>query len=288
VQQRSIGDVRVSAIGLGAMPLSVDPAPDAQRAEATVHAALDAGVTLIDTADAYTTADAGYLPGHNEQIVAGALASYGGDTSSVLVATKGGHTRTPDGGWHTDGRPEHLRRACEASLQTLGVEAIGLYQHHRPDPDVPYEETVGALLQLLDDGLVLRVGLSNADPDQIRTARGILGDALVSVQNELSPSFRSSLREVEVCDQLGLAFLPWSPLGGAGDVARLGERYPAFGEVGERVGATPQQVALAWLLGLSKRVIPIPGASRPESIRASVEAVALVLSDADRAALDGA
>jgi aryl-alcohol dehydrogenase-like predicted oxidoreductase len=288
VQQRSIGDVQVSAIGLGAMPLSVDPAPDAQRAEATVHAALDAGVTLIDTADAYTTADAGYLPGHNEQIVAGALASYGGDTSSVLVATKGGHTRTPDGGWHTDGRPEHLRRACEASLQTLGVEAIGLYQHHRPDPDVPYEETVGALLQLLDDGLVLRVGLSNADPDQIRTARGILGDALVSVQNELSPSFRSSLREVEVCDQLGLAFLPWSPLGGAGDVARLGERYPAFGEVGERVGATPQQVALAWLLGLSKRVIPIPGASRPESIRASVEAVDLVLSDADRAALDGA
>jgi aryl-alcohol dehydrogenase-like predicted oxidoreductase len=288
VQQRSIGDVQVSAIGLGAMPLSVDPAPDAQRAEATVHAALDAGVTLIDTADAYTTADAGYLPGHNEQIVAGALASYGGDTSAVLVATKGGHTRTPDGGWHTDGRPEHLRRACEASLQTLGVEAIGLYQHHRPDPDVPYEETVGALLQLLDDGLVLRVGLSNADPDQIRTARGILGDALVSVQNELSPSFRSSLREVEVCDQLGLAFLPWSPLGGAGDVARLGERYPAFGEVGERVGATPQQVALAWLLGLSKRVIPIPGASRPESIRASVEAVDLVLSDADRAALDGA
>jgi aryl-alcohol dehydrogenase-like predicted oxidoreductase len=288
VQQRSIGDVQVSAIGLGAMPLSVDPAPDAPRAEATVHAALDAGVTLIDTADAYTTSDAGYLPGHNEQIVAGALASYGGDTSSVLVATKGGSTRTPDGRWHTDGRPEHLRRACEASLQTLGVEAIGLYQHHRPDPDVPYEETVGALRQLVDDGLVLRVGLSNADPDQIRTAQGILGGALVSVQNELSPSFRSSLREVEVCDQLGLAFLPWSPLGGAGDVARLGERYPAFGEVGERVGATPQQVALAWLLGLSERVIPIPGASRPESIRASVEAVDLVLSDADRAALDGA
>ena len=288
MQQRSIGDVQVSAIGLGAMPLSVDPAPDAQRAEATVHAALDAGVTLIDTADSYTTSDAGYLPGHNEQIVAGALASYGGDTGSVLVATKGGSTRTPDGGWHSDGRPEHLRRACEASLQTLGVEAIGLYQHHRPDPDVPYEETVGALQQLVDDGLVLRVGLSNAGPDQIRTAHGILGDALVSVQNELSPSFRSSLREVEVCDQLGLAFLPWSPLGGAGDVARLGERYPAFAEVGDRVGATPQQVALAWLLGLSERVIPIPGASRPESIRASVEAVDLVLSAADRAALDRA
>jgi aryl-alcohol dehydrogenase-like predicted oxidoreductase len=288
VQQRSIGDVQVSAIGLGAMPLSVDPAPDARRAEATVHAALEAGVTLIDTADAYTSSDAGYLPGHNEQIVAAALASYGGDTGSVLVATKGGSTRTPDGGWHTDGRPEHLRRACEASLRTLGVEAIGLYQHHRPDPDVPYEETVGALKQLLDDGLVQRVGLSNAAPDQIRTAQGILGDGLVSVQNELSPSFRSSLPEVEVCDRLGLAFLPWSPLGGAGDVALLGERFPAFAEVAGRVGATPQQVALAWLLGLSDRVIPIPGASRPESIRASVEAVDLELSDADRAALDDA
>jgi aryl-alcohol dehydrogenase-like predicted oxidoreductase len=288
VQQRSIGDLQVSAIGLGAMPLSVDPAPDVERAEATVHVALDAGVTLIDTADAYTTSDAGYLPGHNEQLVARALASYGGDTSSVLVATKGGHTRAPDGSWHTDGRPEHLRRACEASLQALGVEAIGLYQHHRPDPDVPYEETVGALKQLLDDGLVQRVGLSNADPEQIRTARRILGDGLVSVQNELSPSFRSSLGEVEVCDQLGLAFLPWSPLGGAGEVAGLGERHPAFGEVAARLGATPQQVALAWLLGLSDRVIPIPGASRPESIRASVEAVGLALSEADLAALDDA
>ena len=288
MQQRSIGNVQVSAIGLGAMPLSVDPAPDAQQAEDTLHAALDAGVTLIDTADAYTTSEAGYLPGHNEQVVARALASYGGDTSSVLVATKGGSTRTPDGGWHTDGRPEHLRRACEASLKALGVEAIGLYQHHRPDPAVPYEETVGGLKQLLDDGLVQRVGLSNADPDQIRVAQRILGDGLVSVQNELSPSFRSSIPEVELCERLGLAFLPWSPLGGAGDVARLGERHPPFGEVAARLGATPQQVALAWLLGLSDRVIPIPGATRPESVRASVDAVDLVLSDADRAALDDA
>jgi len=288
VQQRSIGDVRVSAIGLGAMPLSVDPAPDAARAEATVHAALDAGVTLIDTADAYTPSTAGNLPGHNEQVVARALASYGGDTSDVLVATKGGHTRTPDGGWHTDGRPEHLRRACEASLKALGVDVIGLYQHHRPDPDVPYAETMGGLKALLDAGLVRRVGLSNADPDQIRTAHGILGDGLVSVQNELSPAFRSSRPEVELCEELGLAFLPWSPLGGAGDVRALGERHAAFADVADRVGATPQQVAIAWLLGMSDRVIPIPGASRPESVRSSAEAVDLVLSDADRAALDEA
>ncbi len=288
MQQRSIGDVRVSAIGLGAMPLSVDPAPDAARAEATVHAALDAGVTLIDTADAYTPSTAGNLPGHNEQVVARALASYGGDTSDVLVATKGGHTRTPDGGWHTDGRPEHLRRACEASLKALGVDVIGLYQHHRPDPDVPYAETMGGLKALLDDGLVQRVGLSNADPDQIRTAHGILGDGLVSVQNELSPAFRSSRPELELCEELGLAFLPWSPLGGAGGVGALGEQHSAFADVATRVGATPQQVAIAWLLGMSDRVIPIPGASRPESVRSSAEAVDLVLSDADRAALDDA
>ena len=170
MQQRSIGDVQVSAIGLGAMPLSVDPIPDADRAEATVHAALDAGVTLIDTADAYTSSEVDFLPGHNEQIVAAALRSYG-DTSGVLVATKGGSTRAPDGRWGQDGRPEHLRLAAEASLRTLGVDAIGLYQHHRPDPQVPYEETMGGLKELVDAGLVQRVGLSNADPDQIRTAQ---------------------------------------------------------------------------------------------------------------------
>ena len=288
MQQRRLGDVQVSAIGLGAMPLSVDPAPDSKRAEATVHAALDAGVTLIDTADAYTPSSADNLPGHNEQVVARALGSYGGDTSAVLVATKGGHTRSPDGGWHTDGRAEHLRRACQASLQSLGVDVIGLYQHHRPDPDIPYEETVGGLKALLDEGLVQRVGLSNADPDQIRLAHGILGDGLVSVQNQLSPGYRSSLPELALCDELGLAFLPWSPLGGAGSANALGERNSAFADVADRLGASPQQVALAWLLGLSDRVIPIPGASRPESIRSSAAAVHLVLSDADRLLLDDA
>jgi aryl-alcohol dehydrogenase-like predicted oxidoreductase len=288
VQQRRIGDAQVSAIGLGAMPLSVDPAPDSERAEATVHAALDAGVTLIDTADAYTPSTADNLPGHNEQVVARALASYGADTSAVLVATKGGHTRSPDGGWHTDGRREHLRRACQASLRALGVDVIGLYQHHRPDPDVPYEETVAGLKDLLDEGLVQRVGLSNADSDQIRLAHGVLGDGLVSVQNQLSPAYRSSLAELALCDELGLAFLPWSPLGGAGAANALGERNSAFAQVADRLAASPQQVALAWLLGLSDRVIPIPGASRPESIRSSAEAVDLVLSDADRQLLDDA
>jgi aryl-alcohol dehydrogenase-like predicted oxidoreductase len=286
VQQRSIGDIEVGAIGLGAMPFSVDPAPDAERATATVHAALDDGVTLIDTADAYTPSTADHLPGHNEQAVARALKSYPGDTAGVLVATKGGHTRSPDGGWGTDGRPEHLRRACEASLRTLGADAIGLYQHHRPDPDVPYAETMGGLGELLEAGLVQRVGISNADTDQIRTAHQILGDGLVSVQNQLSPKFRNSLRELSLCGQLGLAFLPWSPLGGMREAADLGERHAAFSVVANARGVSPQQVALAWLLGLSDRLIPIPGASRPESVRDSVAAADLVLTDDERARLD--
>lgn len=289
MQQRAIGSVQVSAIGLGAMPLSIDPAPDDHRADATVHAALDSGVTFIDTADAYTVEGVGFAPGHNERIVARALRSYGGDTNDVLVATKGGHVRGGSGDWTVNGRPEHLRAACEASLRTLGVEAIGLYQHHRPDPDVPYEETMGALKDLHDAGLVRHVGISNADPDQIRTAHEVIGAALVSVQNQLSPAFRSSLPEVALCDELGLSFLPWSPLGGTGGRAgRLGSEHNAFAEVAEAHGVSPQQVCLAWLLGLSPRLVPIPGASRPDTIRDSAMAAGLELSDDERKSLDAA
>ncbi len=277
MQQRSIADTTVGAVGLGAMPFSVSPVPDAAAAEATVHAALDAGVTLIDTADAYTP-NGDY--GHNERIVARALASYGGDTSSVLVATKGGHTR-PDGDWDVNGRPEYLRKACERSLRNLGVDAIGLYQHHRPDPQVPYAETMGGLQQLLDAGLIRRAGISNAGPDQIRTAHEVIGDGLVSVQNQLSPAFRSSLPELEVCDELGLAFLPWSPLGGIGSAKDLGSSHAAFAEVADKHQVSPQQVCLAWLLALSPRVIPIPGASRPASIRDSAAAADLQLDNDD-------
>ena len=287
MQERLIGDVKVSAIGLGAMPMSVDPVPDADQAEATVHAALDAGVTLIDTADSYTASPVRYAHGHNEEVVASALRSYGGGTDHVLVATKGGHVRDPEGSWDVNGRPEYLRLACEQSLRRLGGDAIGLYQHHRPDPDVPYEETMGGLAELLEAGLVQRVGISNADPDQIRTAHEVLGDWLVSVQNQLSPDFRSSRPEVDVCDELGLAFLPWSPLGGMSRAADLGSKHHAFAEVAETHGVSPQQACLAWLLGLSPRVVPIPGASRPASTRDSAAAADLELSDDERIGLDG-
>jgi aryl-alcohol dehydrogenase-like predicted oxidoreductase len=276
MQTRRIGDHDVSAIGLGAMPLTMDQRPTEEDAIATVHAGLDAGVTLIDTADAYTWAERG--PGANEEVVAKALASYGGSTDHVLVATKGGHTR--DGAdWGLDGRPEYLRRACEASLRRLGVEAIGLYQHHRPDPDVPYEETMGGLKDLYDAGLIQRAGISNADPDQIRLAQKVLGDALVSVQNQFSPRFRSSEPEIGLCEDLGLAFLPWSPLGGIAKAKDLGSSYAVFNEVADERGVSPQQICLAWELALSPCVVPIPGASRPASIQSSAAAVDITLSD---------
>jgi aryl-alcohol dehydrogenase-like predicted oxidoreductase len=278
---RRIGDQSVFPVGLGAMPLSVPGHPDDARARATVHAALDAGVTLIDTADAYTPDG---VAGHNERIVADGLRTHGGDTDQVLVATKGGHTRSGDD-WGLDGRPEYLRSACEASLKALGVDSIGLYQHHRPDPQVPYAETMGGLAALLEAGLVQRVGISNADPEQIRLAHDILGDGLVSVQNQLSPAFRSSLPELELCTELGLAFLPWSPLGGIGSAADLGSSHAAFGQVAQRYGVSPQQVCLAWLLSLSPVCIPIPGASRPESIRDSAGASGLSLDAEDIALL---
>src|SRR6266700_214453 len=139
MQQRTIGDTKVREIGLGGMPMSIEGRPDEARSVATVHAALDAGVTLIDTADAYHIGATEV--GHNESLIARALASYGADTSHVLVATKGGHLRPGDGRWTQDGSPDHLRAACDASLARLGVDAIGLYQYHSPDPTVPYEES---------------------------------------------------------------------------------------------------------------------------------------------------
>lgn len=283
MKHRRIGDVEVSAIGLGGMPMSIEGRPDDDRSIRTIHAALDAGITFVDTADAYQ------LPqdaaGHNESLITRALATYGSDTSRILVATKGGHTRPPDGSWGLDGSADYLKRACEASLKRLGVEAIGLYQYHRPDPETPYEESLGALRDLVDEGKVRMAGISNANPDQIRTARAILGDRLVSVQNQFSPAYRSSEPELELCDHLGLAFLPWSPLGGIGKADQLGGQLAAFAQIGRDRGISPQQVCLAWMLAKSPRVVPIPGASRPETIRDSAAATDVELTAEELSAL---
>ena len=286
MQQRTIGNVQVSAIGLGGMPMSIEGRPDRARSVATIHAALEAGVTLIDTADAYHLHASEV--GHNETLIAEALASFGGDTSDVLVATKGGHLRPGDGSWTVNGDPEYLKQACEASLKRLGVEAIGLYQFHRPDPKVPYAESVGAIRDLLDAGKIRMAGISNAAPGQIREAQEVLGGRLVSVQNQFSPAFRSSLPELQLCDELGIAFLPWSPLGGSSRAGGLGSRFAAFQQIADARGVSPQQIALAWELAQAPVVVPIPGASRPETIADSLRAADVALTPEEITRLDDA
>jgi aryl-alcohol dehydrogenase-like predicted oxidoreductase len=173
VQERQIGGRTVSAIGFGEMPLSIEGRPDRTQAINAIHASLDSGVTLIDTADAYALNTEEH--GHGERLVAKALSTYGGSTDHVLVATKGGHRRPGDGSWTVHGDPAYIKQACEASLVALGVEAIGLYQHHRPDSQVPYAESVGALADLLDAGKILMAGISNATVAQIDEAQEVLG-----------------------------------------------------------------------------------------------------------------
>lgn len=285
MDKRRIGNRQVGAIGLGEMPMSIEGRPDEARCIETIHAALDAGMTLIDTADAYSLG--GDDTGHGERLVAKALASWGGDRSSVLVATKGGHVRPGDGTWTVNSDPTYLRRAAEASLRRLGVEAIGLYQYHRPDPKVPYEVAVGVFKELLDEGKVQMVGISNANIPQIDLALSILGEGnLASVQNQFSPAFRSSEDELGYCGRLGIAFLPWSPFGGIGNADALRREHPAFVRVAADHDVSVHQVVLAWMLSKGDHVIPIPGASRPASARNSAAAAELKLGEDEIALLD--
>jgi aryl-alcohol dehydrogenase-like predicted oxidoreductase len=271
----------IPAVAFGAMPLSTAGRPDREQALATIGLALDAGVGLLDTADAYclNTADTG----HNERLLAEALARRG-HADDVLVATKGGSVRGSDGSWAQDGRPEHLQAACRASARALQVEVIDLYQFHRPDPNVPFAESVGAVAELQQAGLVRHVGVSNVDVDEIRVAQDIL--PLASVQNELSPDFRSSLDEVAYCAAQGIAFLAWGPLGGAGGAATLGQRHPAFAAVAARHGVSAQQVAVAWVLAQAPVVVALVGARRPQTFLDSWAAAELQLTDDDLRELD--
>ncbi|WP_300599274.1 aldo/keto reductase [uncultured Nocardioides sp.] len=283
----TVGRVTVGAVGLGLMTFDQTGAQPREQLLDTVRAALDAGVTLFDTADAYGPGEekgAG-AQGENERLIASLLAELG-VRDQVFLATKAGHVRTEGGGWDVDSSATHLESAVEKSLERLGGDHIDLWQHHRPDPKVPYEEVVETLKRVHDAGKVRMVGLSNANPEQIRLARSVLGDALVSVQNQFSPAFRSSAPEIEVCAELGLAFLPWSPLGGLNSAKGLGDEHPAFAEIASERGVSPQQVALAWELAQDRCVIPIPGAKRPSSITDSAAAADLELSAEELARLD--
>lgn len=289
---RRIGRYEVSAIGFGAMPSSLGrtPVPPHDQAIATVHAALEAGITLVDTADIY--APSFDTMGHNEKIVAEGLRTWDGDASGIVVATKGGITRGEGESWGRDASPAYLRRAVERSLAHLGVESIDLYYWHRPDRSVRYADGVQVLADLREEGLIREVGISNANVEEIDVALEVLGGGgaggLAAVQNQFSPSFHhTSLQELRHCEEHGVAFVPWSPLGGIGSGSQsVGTRHPQIGRIAEARGVSPQQVVLAWELSLGSTVIPIPGASRPESIRDSAGAMRLELSAEEREELD--
>jgi len=262
----------VFRIGLGGMPMSLAGRPPEERSISAIHAAIDAGVNLIDTADAYCID--GSEMGHNERLIARALR---GRRDDVIVATKGGHTR-PGGAWALDGRPEYLRQACEASLRALETDRIDLYQFHRPDPDVPYEESIGAFKELQDEGKVRWVGISNANVEQIELASSIVDVA--AVQNQLSLEYRHPIDKGEVahCEEHGIPFLAWSPLGGISSAPEAAGSHDAVRDAARAHDVSPQQVALAWLLSLSPAVVPIPGSTRPETILDCIAALELELT----------
>ncbi len=271
----------VNPIGLGGMPMSIQGRPDGTRSIRTICAALDAGMDFIDTADVYCLNDEDI--GHNERLIAKALREWGG-TAKITVATKGGLER-PRGAWMENGRPEHLKAACEASLKALGVDCITLYQLHAPDEQVPFAESIGALRDLKQAGKILHVGLSNVSVSEIKAAQKIV--EIVSVQNECNLYDRETFEEgvVAYCEKGGIALFPYSPVGGHRRHGRVSDDA-LLQDIATQHDATPYQVALAWLLAISPVMIPIPGASRPESAQSSAAAMRLQLSPEDIARID--
>jgi aryl-alcohol dehydrogenase-like predicted oxidoreductase len=282
VKTRALGPsgLTVSALGLGGMYMSIRERPSPDDAVRTIHAALDAGVTLIDTADVYCLDD--HDLGHNERLIARALRERG--ARDVVVATKGG-LRRPNGAWTRDARPAHLRQACEASLRALGVERITLYQLHAPDPAVPFADSVGELARLRSEGKIAHVGLSNVSVQEIEAASRIV--PIVSVQNRWNPSYRGPEQDgvLAHCTKKGIALLPYSPFGGASGARSLGSVGQLRAEA-QRRGMSPHRLVLAWLLAKSPVVLPIPGARRAESVIDGAGAADMELSAADVRAIE--
>ena len=270
----------VSAVGLGGMYLSIRDRPSERDAHATLRAAFDAGVTFVDTADVYCLGDRDI--GHNERLVARAIRERG--RGSIAVATKGGLER-PRGSWTRNARPAHLRRACEASLKALGVDRIDVYQLHAPDPAVPFMESIGELARLRAQGKVAHVGLSNVSVAEIEAASAIV--PIVSVQNRWNPRHRAPETDGTLahCTRHGIAFLPYSPFGGADAARRLGEARSLAAEARQR-GVSPHRLVLAWMLAKSPVVVAIPGARRAASIQDSARAAELELTPDDVAAIE--
>jgi pyridoxine 4-dehydrogenase len=257
------GDLTVNRLGFGAMRITGpgiwgEP-PDRDRARAALRRAVELDVNFIDTADSYG-------PEVSERLIAETLYPYPDD---LVIATKGGLVRPGPGRWDPDGRPEHLRQACEGSLARLRVDRIDLYQFHRPDPGVPVAESVGALAELKDEGKVRHIGVSNFSEEQLREAQRVT--AVVSVQNRYNVADRTSEGMVDLCEQEMLAFLPWAP------VSQADASEPIL-DAARRHGVGPRQVALAWLLARSPQILPIPGSGSPEHVEQNVAAASIDLS----------
>jgi pyridoxine 4-dehydrogenase len=270
------GDLEVRRLGFGAMRITGDGiwgAPeDPEGAKRLLRRVVELGVTLIDTADSYG-------PEVSEQLIAEALHPY---PEELVIATKAGLRRTGPGQWPPDGRPERIKECCEGSLRRLRLDRIDLYQLHRPDPKVPIEESLGAMRELQREGKVRHIGVSNVSTEQLERGRAVV--EVVSVQNRYNLEDRHAEDVLEVCDRDGLAFVPWFPLA-TGDLARPGGRLD---EIARARDATPGQVALAWLLGRSPVILPIPGTSSIEHFEEDFAAAELELNDEEMASLGGA
>jgi aryl-alcohol dehydrogenase-like predicted oxidoreductase len=277
--------ITVSAIGLGCMPMSLSSRPPEAQAIATIHQALDLGVTLLDTADSYCKDESDKH--HNERLIHNALQQYTGDTTNVVIATKGGLMR-PNGAWTRNGNPDHLRETIRASFEALGGDQpIGLWQYHAPDPDYAIEESLKPAREAVVNGLIRLVGVSNFSVEQIKRARDVV--EIASVQNQYNPWHREPEAEgvLEYCDREKLTFLPWSPLGGSRRFEQIKE-IEAIVQLSKAKNVSVYSIVLAWLRAKSPSVLPIPGASKPESIADSITAATINLSPSEVEQIDRA
>lgn len=270
----ALREVLRTRVGLGTAPLAIEGRPSASQASDVIAAALEAGVCLIDTADAYCI-DSRREHGYGERLVAAALRT-ASDRKGVVVASKIGEWRPGDGSWRRRGHPRYLRTACERSLRNLGVETIDLLQLHRPDPAVPVEESVGELHNLRQEGKVQHIGVSNVTASELR--RSLATAPIASVQNRLSVIDYFDRKVLELCEDHGLVLMGHSPFGGPGRARSIG-RHPGLLRAAGRLGADPYQVAIAWLLRLSPVVVPIPGTTSPHRVRNNTRAAELHLGD---------
>ena len=278
--ERQLAGLSHYPVGLGAMPLSRIGRPDEKQAIATIHAAIRAGISLIDTADVYCTSNQDI--GHNERLISKALALI--PSKHVRVATKGGLER-PAGAWTNNAHPRHLSEACEASLTSLGIESIFLYQLHAPDPKVPFLDSIGALSQLQSEGKVQHIGLSNVSIKQIKEAQSIVN--VVSIQNRCNFIDRMGFESgvIEYCAENDMAFLPYCPVGGKRERSII-ENHPLLREIANNHAASTYEIALAWLLAKSPCIIPIPGASKAVNAISSCRAARINLSREELIKLD--